>query len=176
MQPTRGSVDRDTAQAIADFHALETDLLNNRQLAEWLDLVTDDFTYIVPTPETPDTPAKKPWSERARIVDEDKWSLEHLWALRWRSEVFEFAWGENPPQRTRRFVTGLRVLPTSTPGEYETTSNVLLSFVRQADPAVLAPARRVDLVREVDGAFKLARRVVLLDQTIIGHTHMRLVF
>ena len=88
MQPTRGSVDRDTAQAIADFHALETDLLNNRQLAEWLDLVTDDFTYIVPTPETPDTPAKKPWSERARIVDEDKWSLEHLWALRWRSWRF----------------------------------------------------------------------------------------
>ena len=169
-------VDRETVRRIEEFHSLETDLLNRRQLTQWLDLLTDDFVYIVPTPETPDGPGKPPYAERARIVDENRFSLEHLWAVRWRPEVFDFAWGENPPQRTRRFVTGLRVSPTEVAGEYETTSNVLLSFVRQSEPAVLAPAGRVDLVREVDGELRLAKRVVHLDQTVITLTHMRLVF
>jgi 3-phenylpropionate/cinnamic acid dioxygenase small subunit len=176
MTTTLERVSGDILQDIAEFHTLETDLLNKRDLSGWLDLVTEDFKYWIPTPETPDNPQRSPWSERARIVDETKASLANLWALRWRPEHFEFAWGENPPQRTRRFVSGLRVFATDVPDEYETTSDVLLSFVRQSDSADLVPAGRVDLVRRVEGEFRLARRVVHLDQTVITHTHMRLVF
>jgi 3-phenylpropionate/cinnamic acid dioxygenase small subunit len=176
MTITGVTVDAETRRRIEDFHSLETELLNQGALNDWLDLVTNDFVYHIPTPETPDNAQRKPWSKRARIVDENKQSLERLWAVRWRPEMFEFAWGENPPQRVRRFVTGLRVTATDVSNEFSTTSNVLLSFVRQSDPAVLVPAGRCDLVREVDGEMRLARRVIHLDQTVITHAHMRLVF
>jgi 3-phenylpropionate/cinnamic acid dioxygenase small subunit len=125
---------------------------------------------------TPDNPTADPWSTASPVLDETKDSLERLWAVRYMPEHVEYAWGENPPQRVRRFVTGLRVSVGESPGEYLTESNLLLSFVRQSDPVTLVPAGRVDVVREEDGVMKLASRIVHLDQTRMTITHMRLVF
>src|SRR3546814_16065750 len=40
------------------------------------------------------------------------------------------AWAEDPPSRTRRFVTNIRVAPAAKEGEYEVTSYILLARSR----------------------------------------------
>jgi 3-phenylpropionate/cinnamic acid dioxygenase small subunit len=176
MSTSHIDVDQHTEQAIEQFLRRETILLDKRRFTEWLDVVTDDFTYVVPTPVTHDNPARDPWSDTSVILDETRASLEALWFVRYKPEHFEFAWGENPPQRTRRFVTAYSVTPAETVGEYIVESNLLLTFVRQSDPVTVVPAGRVDTVRETDGGYKLARRVVHIDQTVQTLTHMRLIF
>jgi len=173
---TQQPIDFETERRISKFLDHETALLDARQFTQWIDLLTDDFTYQVPTPFTPDSPARTPWMDEALILDETKESLKNLWAIRYTPDLVEFAWGENPPQRVRRFVSGLRISSTEQPGLYLAESNLLLTFVERSDPAVLVPAGRVDRIREVDGTFRLAARTVHLDQTVISTTHMRLVF
>jgi 3-phenylpropionate/cinnamic acid dioxygenase small subunit len=161
---------------IEDFCAYETELLDDRRFNEWIALLTDDFVYQVPTTYTPDNPARSPWSDTAFVLDETRESLAKLWAVRYTPELVEFAWGENPAQRVRRFVTGIRAIHGEELGTYAVRSNVLLSFVRQSDPAALVPAGRRDILREVDGELRLAKRVVQMDATVIRATHLRVVF
>ncbi|TPG32426.1 aromatic-ring-hydroxylating dioxygenase subunit beta [Mycolicibacterium hodleri] len=166
-----------TEHLIARFIQREASLLDKRSFAAWLDLVTEDFTYVVPTPVTHDNPGRPPWSDTSVILDETRSSLESLWFIRYSPENVEFAWGENPPQRTRRFITGIKARHSDVrDDEYVVESNLLLSFVRQSDPVTLVPAGRIDTIRQVDGDFKLAARIVHIDQTVQTLAHMRLIF
>ena len=163
-------------ERIARFMAYESFLLDATRYGEWLELLTEDFLYQVPVPFTSDDPNEAPWRSDVLLLDESRDSLEKLWFRRHDPASFGHAWGENPRQRVRRFVTNVLITPDGEPNSYRVTSNVLLSFVRQSDPASFVPAGRVDLVRETDAGLRLARRMVYLDQTVITTTHMRLIF
>jgi 3-phenylpropionate/cinnamic acid dioxygenase small subunit len=175
---TADVVDQETFYRLSTWMLHETGLLDERNLTGWLDLVAADFVYQIPVPVTRDNPELPPYAEDAFLVEETKESIETIWASRWQPDFFEYAWGENPPQRIRRFVTNVRVASHGTEaGVYELRSNVLLSFSRQSNPAVLVPAGRIDLVRERGGQdFELAARTVLLDEPVVRLTHMHIVF
>ena len=57
MTTTLGRVSGDIVQDIGEFHTLETDLLNKRDLSGWLDLVTEDFKYWIRPRRHPTTPS-----------------------------------------------------------------------------------------------------------------------
>ncbi|MFI5541832.1 aromatic-ring-hydroxylating dioxygenase subunit beta [Nocardia sp. NPDC051900] len=134
-------LDAELRSRIIDFYSYETELLDDRRFTEWMAFLADEFVYQIPTTFTPDNPSGSAWSERTLVVDETRESLANLWAVRYTPELVEFAWGENPAQRVRRFVTGTRAVPGGEPDTYTVRSNVLLSFVRQSDPPVFVPAR-----------------------------------
>lgn len=90
-----------TRAQIEDFLYHEAALLDEWRLQEWLDLLTDDITYEVPSTDLPDgTP------EHTLFLIADN-------AVRLRSRVEQlcgrFAWAENPPSRTRRLITNVRI-------------------------------------------------------------------
>lgn len=94
---------------------------------------------------------------------EDRYSLEK------RVQRFEteHAWTEDPPSRTRRFVTNVRVAEAAG-GELQAKSYLLL-FRSRGD--VRAPdwlsAERVDLLRRVGGRLRLAERLVTVDESVL---------
>lgn len=169
-------VDGDTQTRVSQFLLHETGLLDRYCFEEWLSVVADDFTYVVPVPHTPADPKVSPWDENVFILDENKQSLANLWFKRLEPASFPFAWGENPKQRVRRFVSNTLVSVGDVPDSFIATSNVLLSFARQSDPVTLVSAGRIDHVRRDGESFKLVRRVVQLDQTVVSVAHMRLIF
>ena len=174
---TFNPVDADTQARVSQFLLHETGLLDAYRFKEWLTVVADDFTYVVPVPHTPADSKISSWDENVLILDENKQSLANLWFKRLEPASFAHAWGENPKQRVRRFVSNTLVSVGDDPDSFVATSNVLLSFARQSDPVTLVSAGRIDFVRRVDGSsFKLARRVVHLDQTVLSITHLRLIF
>ncbi|MFW0756303.1 aromatic-ring-hydroxylating dioxygenase subunit beta [Pseudomonas sp. H11T01] len=168
------SVDYETRAQIENFIAEEAALLDARQIAEWLDLTTDDFTYKIPTTQTTDSVEKTPWNEEFLIIDEDKLSIAKLWTPRYSGDLAKFAWGENPPQRTRRFVSTIRIRPLDSQS-YEVHANVLLSFTREAEPSILMPTGRRDVLRRVGDTLKLASRVVFIDQRVLTTGNLRLI-
>jgi 3-phenylpropionate/cinnamic acid dioxygenase small subunit len=79
------------------------------------------------------------------------------------------AWSENPPSRTRRFVSNVQVFETDKPDEYASINYLLLTRNRFDDDFFdLIPSQRNDLLRAVEGGFQLVRREVLIDQAVLG--------
>jgi 3-phenylpropionate/cinnamic acid dioxygenase small subunit len=142
----------------------EAELLDNGRFEEWLELLTEDVRYVVPVRLTrergggPDTHAGSPHF------------LDDLTTLRMRVERLktEFAWAEDPPSRTRRFVTNVRPLVRSS--GIEVRSYLLLYRNRGEDSgAELIAAERHDALRRMsDGLLKLCQREVRLDQSTLG--------
>jgi 3-phenylpropionate/cinnamic acid dioxygenase small subunit len=85
-----------------------------------------------------------------------------------RLRVTTTAWSEDPPSRTRRFVTNIR--PFRLPGEehYRVTSNILVLRNRgdrgQLD---ILSARRDDRWHRGGDGWKLDERTILLDQSTL---------
>lgn len=88
-------------QAIEDFLYEEAALLDEWRLQEWLELLTEDAAYYVPSTDTPEGDHK---STLFVIADD---------ATRIRSRVKQllgrFAHAEHPHSRTRRLISNVRI-------------------------------------------------------------------
>ena len=141
----------------------EAMLLDEGRLEEWLELLTPDVWYCVPLRLTrergsgPDVHAGTP-----HFLDDAE-------TLRMRVERLktEFAWAEDPPSRTRRFVTNVR--PVATDDGVEVRSYLLVYRNRGDDSgAELISAERRDHLRRVADGLRLSRREVRIDQSTLG--------
>jgi 3-phenylpropionate/cinnamic acid dioxygenase small subunit len=171
-----GFADQDTHVSIRLFLEREAELIDDRRYRDWLTLVSDDFTYLMPVTFTPDNPAKPHYDPDAYIVDETRETLAEHWFRRFEPDMWEIAWSENPPVRYRHFISNVRVRTTDHDGFYDVRSNVLLAAARQSDQPTLLTAERFDLVGRRHDDWQLRRRMVILDTTSIQFAHLRVVF
>lgn len=143
------------------YHAAE--LLDDRKLSEWHDLVTKDVDYRIPIRTTRERSNTTEFSDESYHMKEDWGTLE----VRTERMQSDFAWSEDPPSRTRRHVNNVRILEDD--GEEVQLKNNLLVFRQQGDetePDILSMERH-DTLRRTNDGFKIAERLVLLDHTII---------
>ena len=83
------------------------------------------------------------------------------------------AWAEDPPSRTRRLVTNILVDSTDDPDEFEVKSYLLCSRSRFEETNLLfLSCVRHDLLRRYDDGIKLARREIIVDQTVLGFPNL----
>jgi ethylbenzene dioxygenase beta subunit len=157
---------------VEEFLYREAELFDEWRLREWLGLLTDDIVYRVPIriakEKTEGESAVTGVSTEMFHLDEDRHSLE----LRVARLETGFAWAEEPPSRIRHHVVNVRL------GEGLTVrSNVLVYRSRWDKPEHdLLSAERHDVLREVDGDLKLARRHVILDSTSIPTLNLTFFF
>jgi len=157
-----------------EFLFREAALLDNKKLDEWLSLLTEDIHYWMPLRRT--TTAKEVDREFTRpgdmaLFDDDLQTLH----LRVRRLSMGRAWAEDPPSRTRRMVTNIRILRCEG-DEILTTCNFQLYRTRLNSEEDSWIGRREDLLRRVDGELKLARRHIFLEQTVILAQNMSNLF
>ncbi len=151
------------------FH--EAELLDDGDLHGWFQLLTPDVDYRIPVRVTRERSAgKSPFSQTAFHMIED-WG-----SLKVRVDRFdsEFALSEDPPSRTRRLVSNVRV-ERGALDELSVKSNILVFRAHRESPASLLAAERRDTLRRVEGGLKLAKRLVLLDHTALP-THNLAIF
>jgi len=154
------------ADGCASFLFREAELLDHQQLTEWLELLMPDIDYRAPVRLTPERAGGAGFSERAFYFKETFGSLK----TRVARLSSEFAWAENPPTRTRRLVSNVHVRARPGGGdEVELTNNLALYCYRGDSPTpIVVTAERQDVLRRSNGGWKLARRLVLLDATVLG--------
>jgi 3-phenylpropionate/cinnamic acid dioxygenase small subunit len=152
---------------VEDFLYLEAELLDERKLREWLDLFTDDIRYWMPLrhnpldrPETITDELAKPGD--GYYFDNDRSSLR----IRVERVYAKNAWAEMPPSRTRHLISNIRIKKDSGQ-EIEVYSNFLVYRTRMETDQDLFVGTRQDLLRRVDGALKIARRTIILDQAVL---------
>jgi 3-phenylpropionate/cinnamic acid dioxygenase small subunit len=146
-----------------DFLIDEAALLDDNRLDDWLALLHPEIDYRVPIRITRERTAGPGFSDEGLHLFENHESL----ALRVERFATDYAWSEDPPSRTRRFLTNFRVFELDG-GDLRVRSNLLLYRERLSEPSSqLLSARREDDLRAVEGELRLVRRVVLLDQAVV---------
>lgn len=90
-----------TRGQIEDFLYEEAALLDEWRLDEWLDLLTEDATYEVPSTDMPDGDPKTTLSLIADDITRIRSRVKQL--------LGKTAWAENPRSRTRRLISNVRI-------------------------------------------------------------------
>jgi p-cumate 2,3-dioxygenase subunit beta len=142
-----------TRHAIEDFLYEEAALLDEWRLDEWLELLTDDATYEVPSTDAPDGDPQRTLS----LIADDK--------LRIRSRVAQLlgksAWAENPPSRTRRMISNVRIRQVEG-DSIDVTANFVVYRLRFEQMDTYVGRYEYTLVQR-DGRLKIRARKAILD-------------
>jgi len=170
----RGELLREVEQ----FLYREARLLDERRFQAWLDLFTDDVRYWMPVRSTRYprrsqaiailNPARYEEEELGKesdlaIFDETKETLCRRVA---RLDT-GMAWAEDPPSRTRHIVSNVEVEPADTEAEIRVFSNFVVYRNRGETEQDFYVGGRRDTLRDVAGAWKIARRTIVLDQNVL---------
>ena len=149
--------------AAHQFLVEEAALLDAADYAGWLELLCEDIRYLMPVRVTTARGAGFDSLAGMGHFDED------MYALRKRVQrlATDHAWTEDPPSRTRHFVTNVRTFRAAA-GELRVQSALLLfrsrGDTREAD---LLSAGRTDLLRETADGLRLARREITVDESVL---------
>lgn len=150
-------------QAAHQFLVEEAALLDAADYAAWLNLLCEDIRYVMPVRVT--TARGAGFDALADMGHFD----ENLYALRKRVQrlATDHAWTEDPPSRTRHFVTNVRTFRHQT-SELRVESSLLLFRSRgdTREPDLIS-AGRTDLLRETGDGLRLARREILVDESVL---------
>jgi 3-phenylpropionate/cinnamic acid dioxygenase small subunit len=149
---------------VHQFLVVEAELLDARRYEDWFALLTDDVVYRMPVRVTASPGLEESVLEGMDHFDEDRYSLRR------RIDRFatEHAWTEDPPSRTRHFVTNVRAYEGERDGETVARSYLLLFRSRlDVRPPDFVVGERTDVLRRVDGALRLARREFLVDESVL---------
>ena len=169
-----GGVAANLRASVEDFYFEEADLLDQFRLREWLELLTDDVTYRIPirVNRTDRGRSVTEVSETDMLLDDDKRGLTQRVV---RLETGR-AWAEEPRSRTRHLVTNVRIRSVLGANEFIVTSNFIAYRNRLEVEQDFYVGTREDLLRAEGGRFKIARRLVILDQTVLTAKNMTILF
>lgn len=149
----------------SDFLYREAAALDAHDYVAWLAMLTPDVSYRIPVRTV-----------RPGGVDEHSATAFYLHetydSLRARVERFatDYAWAEDPPSRTRHCISNVIVETDDLQSaEIAVRSNiVLLRYAAgQTLPDIVSGERR-DVLRATHDGWRLARRLVLLDSSVLG--------
>ncbi|MEU4482635.1 3-phenylpropionate/cinnamic acid dioxygenase subunit beta [Micromonospora sp. NPDC023966] len=158
---------RDLLADVSDFLYREADLLDERRYTEWLDMLAEDYQYSVPLRMNvpfSDVVSNEDTKVGAEVCwfDEPKSTVE----LRVIQLLTGVHWAEEPVSRVSHLVTNLRLTRVALP-EVEVSSRFLVYRNRVSDEIDILVGRRRDVLRQDGDEWKLTRRTLLLDQSVL---------
>lgn len=148
------------------FFSAEAELLDERRFDEWLDLLHEDIRYWMPIARN--MRFDRPETEYTREGSEASWFDEGKDILRKRVLQLQGGdhWAEEPRSRTTHLVANVRV--DRTDGDDITTKSRFMVYACRLDHDFeLFVGKRVDVLRRAHGTFKVLRRTIFLDQSVL---------
>ena len=158
-------------QEIEEFLYYEADLLDERRYEDWLALVAEDVRYWMPMRRNVkvDDIEREFTREGLDIswFDEGKETLTR----RVRQIQTGIHWAEEPVSRISHMVSNVRLLEASPtwadPVEVTVRCRFLIYRNRVETETDILVGKREDLLRRVDGQWQIARRKIVLDQSVL---------
>lgn len=150
---------------VEQFYYQEAALLDARQLREWLGLFADDAHYFMPVRRTlTSNQLEKEFTVQGEVAfyDDDFTMLE----MRVRKYETGYAWAEDPPSRQRHMINNIRVVSDDSE-ELIVESNFHLYRTRLNSEEDSWIGMRRDRLRRSEGSFRIARRDIFIDQTVL---------
>jgi 3-phenylpropionate/cinnamic acid dioxygenase small subunit len=172
---------------VEQFLYREARLLDERRFHEWLELFTEDVRYWMGARTN-----RYPRSSKAiailspnRYVEDDHTREDELSIFDETKETLAgrvarldtgMAWAEDPPSRTRHVIANVEVAPGDAASELKVYSNFIVYRSRAESEEDFYVGGRQDILRRVDGAWKIARRKLTLDQNVLSAKNVSIFF
>jgi 3-phenylpropionate/cinnamic acid dioxygenase small subunit len=163
---------------VEDFLYYEADLLDERRYEDWLTLLTDDIRYWMPIRKNVpyrDERGDIAGEEDIAWIDDDKATL----TKRVRQIMTGVHWAEEPASRICHIISNVRFVE---PGvaldadEFVVNSRFCVYRNRVETETDFLVGRRQDTLRRIDGALKIARRKIILDQNVLMAKNLTMFF
>lgn len=159
----------------------EAELLDERRFKEWLDTLTEDLVYFMPMMYNVKF-GEHAAGEKTRFEKDMSWFNEGKWTLTKRVEqiLTGVHWAEEPLSRLCRAVSNVQVTDMRTNAAGEQEVGVRSRFVtyqnRCEHEEYFFVGKRNDVLRRVNGQWKLARREIQLGQTVLLAKNLSIFF
>ncbi|AXK88888.1 3-phenylpropionate/cinnamic acid dioxygenase, small subunit [Nocardia farcinica] len=162
---TAATVSRDITAACADFLYREAEYLDHREFERWLDCLSEDLVYRMPIRVTRGPEARSLEFSPTGFHMKDTYASMKMRVSRLATE---HAYAEDPPSRTQRLITNVRVDALDAADKYDVRSN-FLCFRAQGDgvESDLIVGERFDILHDTAAGFRLAARTVRLAHTTL---------
>ena len=164
---------------VEQFLYREARLLDSRRFHQWAELLADDLRYWIPLRSNiypanskaiasldESCPEEREFTEihELAVMDETKGTL-----LRRIARLDSgLAWAEDPPSRTRHFISNVELEPTDNSGEVKVYSNFIMYRTRGEREEDFYVGSREDILRRTGESWLLSYRKVVLDQTVLS--------
>jgi phthalate 3,4-dioxygenase beta subunit len=150
----------------------EAYLLDAQAYTEWLDTLAEDIHYLMPVRVTTALGAGYNTSPGMAHFDEDKYSLSRRVAR----FLTEHAWTEDPPSRLRHHLSNVRTFAAED-SDHLVVESATLVFRSRGDvrEGAFLSAGREDLLRREGEQWKLARRTIMVDESVIRMQNLAIV-
>lgn len=153
------------------FQSQEIALLQSGDYEAWLQLFTPDIRYRMPVINILEGREGTESAEDELAHFDDTLATLKLRVARAKSRM---AWTEIPPSRVRYFVEPLSI--THDGNEVAVTSNLMVYQTRlQREENYFVGCRR-DKLRKVDGEWKIAERVAVIDKAVLPGKNLTVFF
>ncbi len=154
------------AREIEAFLYAEAELLDERRFEAWLDLLTEDVRYWMPMRRN--VKFGEQTRENTRERQDMNWFDEGKETLtqRVRQILTGVHWAEEPLSRVCHMVSNVQILQASAE-EVTVSSRFLVYRNRLETETDFFVGKRQDVLRKVNGQWKIARRQIILDQNVL---------
>ena len=169
----------DLMREIEDFLYAEADLLDERDYDPWLDLFTDDVVYWMPMRKNVS------FEDRAKETtaeDDLAWFHDDKDTLikRVRQLQTGIHWADEPISRVAHVITNIRLAEPVTSladGEKLTTKCRFIVYRNRLETETdILVGRREDTLLRTGDSLKIARRKILLDQSVLMAKNLTMFF
>jgi 3-phenylpropionate/cinnamic acid dioxygenase small subunit len=169
----------DLMREIEDFFLAEVDLLDEREYDQWLDLLTEDIVYWMPLRKNVS------YANRSKDITEEgdlAWFHDDKDTLRKRVRQIQTGvhWADEPISRISHVITNIRLaepIISIAEGEKATTKCRFIVYRnRVEDETDFLVGRREDTLIRSEGRLLLARRKIILDQSVLLAKNLTMFF
>jgi 3-phenylpropionate/cinnamic acid dioxygenase small subunit len=160
---------------IEEFLYAEAELLDERRFEAWLALLTEDVRYWMPMRRNVKFGEQD--RENTREQQDMNWFDEGKATLTQRVQqiLTGVHWAEEPLSRVCHMVSNVQIVRLALP-EVAVKCRFLVYRNRLQDETDFFVGKREDVLRQVDGQWKLARRKIILDQNVLLAKNLTLFF
>ena len=160
----QGQMQLSLQEEITQFYYREAYLLDHRNYREWLDLLAEDITYVMPLRVTVENKMGSNLNQEMTYFSDTKKDI----TMKVERLYMKSAWVDDPAPRQRHFISNVMVEQTGAPDEYKVISYFLFKRSRSSEANTEEIfGEREDLLRKVDGDWKVASRTVYADQSVL---------
>lgn len=160
-------------RALERFYFHEARLLDNRQYQQWLALVSEDISYLMPSRINVQVNNRERGNEHMISVERELEGADSMGCpireetylhLMVRVErAFKInSWSENPPARTRRLVGNIELMAQEG-DQWSVLSNFHLYYARPGGDNFMYSGQRRDTLVALDDSYRIKRREVVMD-------------
>jgi len=149
----------------------EAALLDNMDFTAWLDLMAPEIVYEMPTRQSVYQKDGEGYDPDFGFFAESHSSLE----TRVKRLQTDQAWAEQPGSRTRHLVSNLLV-DRLADGSFLAATSFLVTRIRSDLPYDFFTGQRRDVLRPEGDGLLLAKRTILIDQTVLKSYNLSIFF